>query len=246
MNNVIVLAAAATDGALRFAKDGQTKIGQVFVNVPNGRDGYCGMTITSIGDGAEAIAALKTGNTFLIDDGDLRVYGKERGYGFEILTRKIIFLSGTPINGAEMFKAQISGALGRDTDIQFFESGTCKGSNAIAVYAGKDKLPYWVNIEAWGKQAELMQNYCGKGSKVAVAGRIKVETWKDRNSGEDKFKLILVSEKLNPFLSSKNESQPQQAAPTPVAQPTQQPVNPVYTQPSMVAPVQDEFDEIPF
>ncbi|MEM9213957.1 MAG: single-stranded DNA-binding protein [Cyanobacteria bacterium P01_F01_bin.150] len=245
MNNVILMAPAATAGQLRYANDGQTTVGQVFVNCPDGRDSYVGLAVSCYGKTAETLAAIQPGQLLLVEQGELCVYGKERGYGFEVVARKLSVLA-PHSQLIEVFKAQITGKLGRDTDLRYYESGSCKTENSVALYAGKDKPPYWINVELWGKQAELMAQYNSKGATVSIAGRINIQQWKDKATGQDRFKLVVVAEKFNPFAGSRGHSEPSDRQ---FHQNTQQaqPVTPVYEpMTNQVAPTQAAFEEIPF
>lgn len=89
------------------------------------------------------------------------------------------------------------GRLGADPEMRFFESGTCVCNAKIAVdhpeKKGRDdgKQPDWFKLEVWGEAAQDFANQCKKGQLVDVAGRIRPETWTDRNSGEERHQLVI-------------------------------------------------------
>lgn len=63
----------------------------------------------------------------------------------------------------------------------------------------------FVDIEAWGKQAELIAKYLTKGSPALVQGRLKLDQWEDKQSGQKRSKLKVVLENVQ-FLGSPRQS----------------------------------------
>ena len=79
----------------------------------------------------------------------------------------------------------------------------------------------FVDVELWGKQAELAKQYLSKGKAIFVEGRLKFEQWDDMATGQKRTKLKVVAEKMQ-FLSPlppKDSAAPQTAPvkSTPVA-----------------------------
>lgn len=52
----------------------------------------------------------------------------------------------------------------------------------------------FVDIDAFGKQAEVIAQYCTKGSGLFVEGRLRLDTWQDKTTGENRSKLGIVLE----------------------------------------------------
>jgi single-strand DNA-binding protein len=92
------------------------------------------------------------------------------------------------------------GNAGRDPELRFFESGSCVCEFTLAINRpprdGQEPAPLWVNCKAWGKTAQVAGDYVRKGSKVAVVGRLEVEQWTDRSSGEVRSKTLVVIDRL--------------------------------------------------
>ena len=44
----------------------------------------------------------------------------------------------------------------------------------------------WHDVEAWGRYGELCGQYLAKGRQVYVAGRLKTDRWKDKQTGQDR------------------------------------------------------------
>ena len=92
------------------------------------------------------------------------------------------------------------GNAGRDPELRFFESGSCVCEFTLAINRpprdGQEQNPLWVNCKAWGKTAQVAGDYVRKGSKVAVVGRLEIEQWTDRSSGEVRSKTLVVIDRL--------------------------------------------------
>ena len=73
----------------------------------------------------------------------------------------------------------------------------------------RDEEPDWFNLEIWGKQAQIAADYVKKGSLIGITGSFKIDSWKDKNSGEDRFKPVIRVDRLN-LLSSRKESENKQ------------------------------------
>ena len=103
----------------------------------------------------------------------------------------------------------ISGNLGRDPEVRYFESGNCLAKFSVAV-SGREKgqdVTNWINCEAWGKLAsDVIANYCKKGSKVGVTGSLKVNTWQERETGKDRS-MVIVNVRDVALLDSKQQGQ---------------------------------------
>ena len=128
------------------------------------------------------------------------------------------------------------GNLTRDPEIRVTPKGTSTASFGLAVNrtyrdeagASHEEVTF-IDIEAWGKQAELVGKYLAKGSPCMVEGRLKLDQWEDKTSGQKRSKLKVVLDNVQ-FLGCKSdgtpaemregEPPPQQRAQTPLAQRT--------------------------
>ena len=92
------------------------------------------------------------------------------------------------------------GHAGRDPELRFFESGSCVCEFSLAVNRppkdGQPQEPLWLSCKAWGKTAQVAGDYLRKGSKVALIGRLEIEQWNDRNSGELRSKPLVLIDRL--------------------------------------------------
>lgn len=62
----------------------------------------------------------------------------------------------------------------------------------------------FVDCAAWGKQGEVIQKYCRKGKSLYLEGRLKMDTWDDKNGGGKRSKLSIVVENFQ-FLGGPKE-----------------------------------------
>ena len=107
-----------------------------------------------------------------------------------------------PINSVPLV-----GRAGRDPEVRYFESGTVVANLTIAVNRrNREDEPDWFNLEIWGKQAQVAADYVKKGSLIGITGSFKLDSWKDRNTGEDRNKPVVRVDRLE-LLGSKRDSE---------------------------------------
>ncbi len=99
------------------------------------------------------------------------------------------------------------GRAGRDPEVRYFESGTVVANLTLAVNRrSKEDEPDWFNLEIWGKQAQVAADYVKKGSLIGITGSFKLDTWKDRNTGETRNKPVVRVDRLE-LLGSRKDSE---------------------------------------
>ena len=99
------------------------------------------------------------------------------------------------------------GRAGRDPEVKYFESGTVVANLTMAVNRrNRDDEPDWFNLEIWGKQAQVAADYVKKGSLIGITGSFKLDSWKDRNTGEERRKPVVRVDRLE-LLGSKRDSE---------------------------------------
>ena len=109
-------------------------------------------------------------------------------------------------NFMEINTINLVGRAGREPDVRYFESGSTVANFTLAVNRiSKGDEPDWFNLEIWGKQAQIAADYVKKGSLVGITGSFKIDSWKDKNTGEDRFKPVVRVDRLN-LLSSRKET----------------------------------------
>ena len=106
----------------------------------------------------------------------------------------------------EINTINLVGRVGREPDVRYFESGSTVANFTLAVNRiSRGDEPDWFNLEIWGKQAQIAADYVKKGSLIGITGSFKIDSWKDKNTGEDRFKPVVRVDRLN-LLSSKKET----------------------------------------
>ncbi|NBD38128.1 MAG: single-stranded DNA-binding protein [Verrucomicrobia bacterium] len=97
-------------------------------------------------------------------------------------------------------KVMLMGNLTRDPDVRTTPAGTTIAKLGMAVnrrYRTRDneqrEETTFVDIDAFGQQAEVISKYCQKGSPLFVEGRLRLDQWQTSN-GENRSKLVVVLE----------------------------------------------------
>ena len=98
-------------------------------------------------------------------------------------------------------KVMLMGNLTRDVEIRHTSGNTAVGNFGIAVnrkfktQSGEQREEVtFVDCEAWGRTAEVMAQYLGRGRAVFIEGRLKLDQWEDKNGGGKRSKLSVVVE----------------------------------------------------
>lgn len=95
------------------------------------------------------------------------------------------------------------GNITRDIELRYTPKGTAVTDLGLAcnrVRMGDDGQKIeevtFVDVTMWGKQAELVNQYLSKGSPIFVEGRLQTDSWTDKESGKQRFKLKVVGENM--------------------------------------------------
>jgi single-strand DNA-binding protein len=95
----------------------------------------------------------------------------------------------------------IVGNLGQDPEIRYTPNAVPVASFTIAVnevYKGKDgqkvKKTHWFRVSAFQRLAEIVGQYCTKGSKVVIRGQLRQGTWQDNEGVNHNLVEILAKE----------------------------------------------------
>src|SRR5579859_1743827 len=112
---------------------------------------------------------------------------------------------------ASFNKVILAGNLTRDPELRYTPKGTAVARITLAVNrtytAGeggeKKEEVSFVDVDVWGRQAEVISQYMKKGRPLLVEGRLKQDTWEDKNTKQKQSKLKVVLESFS-FLDSGN------------------------------------------
>jgi single-strand DNA-binding protein len=114
---------------------------------------------------------------------------------------------------ASLNKVILIGNLTRDPEIRYTPKGSAVCDLGLAVNrryttdsGEKQDEVTFLDIVLWGKTAELAGQYLQKGRSVCIEGRLQMDTWEDKTSGQKRSKVKIVAENLI-FLDSKGGGQ---------------------------------------
>lgn len=107
------------------------------------------------------------------------------------------------------------GRLTKDNELKYYDNQNGGGSlvkNTIAVRGGKKDETIFIDFTAWGKTADNLVKYTGKGKKIALSGELVQERWQDKNTGQERTKIALKVTDFELIESAgDNQAQPNQA-----------------------------------
>ena len=97
-------------------------------------------------------------------------------------------------------KVIIQGNLVRDVELKKTQSGNSVAVFTVAVgsrYKAKDgsvkEEVAFIDVESWGKQAEVIAEYFNRGSQILIDGRLKQDSWEKDGQKHTKLKVSLES-----------------------------------------------------
>ena len=144
---------------------------------------------------------------------------------------------------ASVNKVILVGNLGRDPEVRYTPKGSAVCDIGLAVnrvYTSdsgeKVEEVTFVDVVLWAKMAELAGKYLHKGRPVFIEGRLQMDTWDDKETGQKRSRLKVRAERVQ-FLSGPRRDGPVRDAAAPAA------AAPAYEEP-LGKPAADE--DIPF
>jgi single-strand DNA-binding protein len=114
---------------------------------------------------------------------------------------------------ANFNKVILAGNLTRDPELRYTPKGTAVARITLAVNrtwkseSGENKEEVsFVDVDVWGRQAEVISQYMKKGRPLLVEGRLKQDTWEDKNTKQKQSKLKVVLESFSFIDSNRGDS----------------------------------------
>ena len=108
-------------------------------------------------------------------------------------------------------KVILMGNLTRDPEVRYTSGGTAIAKLGMAINrtwtnkeGQKQEETTFVDVDAFGRQAEVIGQYLKKGRPVMIEGRLKLDQWDDKQTGAKRSKLGVVLEGFQ-FLDSRGE-----------------------------------------
>ena len=146
------------------------------------------------------------------------------------------------------------GRLGRDPELKHAPSGDAVVNISIAVgkqwkdknTQEKQESTTWVPIVFWGKTAEIVGQYCKKGTLVQVSGEFTVRKYTDQSTGVEKYITEIKGDRIE-LLSSRDPADGGGQAPARAPAPAQRQAPPQRQAPApRPATGFDDDSDIPF
>jgi single-strand DNA-binding protein len=110
---------------------------------------------------------------------------------------------------ANVNRVILIGNLTRDPQLKYLPSQTAVVEFGLATNRkfkaanGEDREEVcFVDCSAFGKTAEVINQYCQKGRPIFIEGRLKFDSWEDKQGGGKRSKLTVVVENFQ-FLGSR-------------------------------------------
>ena len=118
-------------------------------------------------------------------------------------------------------KVVLLGNLGRDVEMRYTASGEAVANLAVATSSewknretgDKEQATEWHRCVAFGKLAELVGQYCHKGSAVYLEGKLRTRKWDDKEGATHYTTEVVLDEFIN--LDKREAGQSESAAPSP-------------------------------
>ena|SRR5437867_1933524 len=102
---------------------------------------------------------------------------------------------------ANFNKVLLMGNLTRDPEVRYTPKGTAIATIGLAVNrvwtteSGEKKEEVtFVDVDVWGRQAETIGQYMSKGRPIFIEGRLKLDSWDDKETGQKRSKMKVVCE----------------------------------------------------
>jgi single-strand DNA-binding protein len=104
---------------------------------------------------------------------------------------------------ANVNKVMLLGNITRDLEVRYTPKGTAVCDLGMAVNRIRngdngeriEEVTY-VDVTLWGRQAELAGQYLSKGRSVFIEGRLQLDQWDDKQTGQKRSRLRVVAENM--------------------------------------------------
>ncbi|MBX9577500.1 MAG: single-stranded DNA-binding protein [Chthoniobacterales bacterium] len=104
---------------------------------------------------------------------------------------------------ANLNKVQLIGNITRDPEVKYTPKGSAVTDLGLAINrfyttetGEKREEVTFVDVTLWGRQAEIAGEYCKKGRSIYVEGRLQLDSWEDKTTGQKRNKLRVVGDSM--------------------------------------------------
>ncbi len=99
-------------------------------------------------------------------------------------------------------KVILVGNVGRDPELRYTANGTAVANFTLATHrrfrdrdGNTQEQTEWHRIVAWGRTAEIVNQYANKGRQLYIEGRLQTRQWEDRD-GNTRYTTEIVAENI--------------------------------------------------
>lgn len=150
---------------------------------------------------------------------------------------------------ANFNKVILAGNLTRDPELRYTPKGSAITDIGLAINRSwktetgemKEEVTF-VDVAAYGRTAEIIAQYLKKGRPILIEGRLRLDTWDDKQTGQKKSKLRVVCDGFQ-FLDS---GQREPGAPAPAPRPKAAPATAPGPTAAETADEMPPEDDVPF
>lgn len=103
---------------------------------------------------------------------------------------------------ASVNKVILIGNVTRDPEVKFTPKGSACTDLVLAINRsytkGEQKVEEvtFIDVQLWGRLAEIAGEYAKKGRSVYIEGRLNLDSWEDKQTGQKRSRLRVVGENL--------------------------------------------------
>jgi single-strand DNA-binding protein len=151
---------------------------------------------------------------------------------------------------ASLNRVLLIGRVTRDPEIRNTPKGTPVAELGLAINRTwtddrdeKREEVTFVDVTLWNRVAETAQQYLRKGSPVFIEGRLQLDTWEDKQSGQKHSRLRVIAQNLQLLGQRSNLST---STPAPVSTPEASRISPASARPARTPIPEPDLDVEPF
>ena len=104
---------------------------------------------------------------------------------------------------ANLNKVLLLGNVTRDPEVRYTPKGSAVCDLGVAVNRAyttdsgeKREEVTFVDVTLWGRTAEVASEYLKRGRPVFIEGRLQMDTWDDKQTGQKRTRLRVVAENM--------------------------------------------------
>jgi len=121
---------------------------------------------------------------------------------------------------ANLNRVLLIGNLTREVDLRYTPKGTPVAEITLAINrvsksedGTKREEATFVDVTLWARLAEIADKFLRKGSPVFIEGRLQLDTWEDKQTGQKRSRLRVVGENMQLLGSKEGAASPKEPVP---------------------------------